>query len=235
MSSEYRVRRRHPVQHFPRGATGNHNIEQVPHCHCLKWPLLKRSAGTGSSVRAEQTRGMNSAKWEKVGRFPRFISGGKAKSTAAESGTASDAKHNLFKWLERLCWFWEEPFGESRSMCRDFKQPLCQGSGFQTGLVVWLKPRRSTITLRGNGEGVRISSASVLHIPLSMLGKRSCQLAVRSGSGTCQALRPTDPPAPHPKSLLGGTKHHISCVKRQAPWNVPHVPSVSRCRAAASM
>lgn len=146
-------------------------------CKCLvaivlSGRSLSAAQATGSSVRAKQTRRTNSAQnGKKMRRFPRFISGeGRAKSTVAELGTASNAKHNLFKWLERLCWFWEEPFGgESRSMCRDFKQPPCQEAGFRTGLAVWLKPRQSTITLRGNGERVHISSASVFHIPSACL------------------------------------------------------------------
>lgn len=58
-------------------------------------------------------------------RFPRFISGeGRVKSTVAELGTASNAKHNLFKWLERLCWFWEEPFGGKAAACAEILNSL---------------------------------------------------------------------------------------------------------------
>lgn len=83
-------------------------------CKCLVAIVLSGRCLTGSvsSVRVQKARRKNSAQNEKtIGRFPKFISGGRRESTVTESRMASNAKHNLFKWLQQLCWFWEEPSG----------------------------------------------------------------------------------------------------------------------------
>lgn len=63
------------------------------------------------SVRNKQEGHILLKNEKKIRRFPKFISGRRRESTVTESETASNAKQNLFKWLERLCWFWVEPSG----------------------------------------------------------------------------------------------------------------------------